>query len=239
MIEKIKKVSFINVAMYVYCLLIFSYVLYRASSVPFTFDEVGTSQIAHSEEWANFGLNANNHFLNMVLIKASLIFFDPSELVYRLPNLLGFILFLVFAVKVGKLLKPSAPYIPLILLTAMPFVLDFFGLARGYGLSLSFILPSIYFLLKYSEVNKIQFGIASLLFGILAVLSNLTSFNYFLPSLIILFSITLFYREKVVAKLFTMGIITGVFFFYVINCFLHCMRETLSVEYIVTQHKTY
>lgn len=216
MIGKIKKVSSINVVMYVYCVLIFGYVAYRALSVPFTFDEVATFQIANSDEWTNFGLNANNHFLNLVLIKAGLIFFDPSELIYRLPNLLGFILFLVYAVKMGRLLKPSAPYLPLILLTSMPFVLDFFGLARGYGLSLSFILPSIFYLLKFSEANKIQFGLASLIFGILAVLSNLTSFNYFLPSLIILLGLSLFSREKVVAKLLTLGSITGVFFYYII-----------------------
>ena len=216
MTNKIKKLDFISVAMYVYCLLIFGYVLYRALHVPFTFDEVTTSQIASGDEWANFGATANNHFLNLILIKVNLIFFNPSELAYRLPNVLGFILYLVYAVKMGRLIKPSAPYLVLILLTSMPFVLDFFGLARGYGLSLSFMLPSIYYLLKYAEVNKIQFGIASLIFGILAVLSNLTSFNYLLPSLIILFALTLLSREKIIAKLFSMGVIVAVFFYYII-----------------------
>jgi hypothetical protein len=216
MTGKLKKTNLTNLALYGYCLLLFSYVFYRALNISFTFDEVTTTQIANGGDWMNFGLTANNHFLNVVLIKVSLIFFDPSELIYRLPNVLGFILYLVYAFKIGKLLKPSAPYIPVILLTSMPFILDFFSLSRGYGLSLSFILPSIYFLLKYCQVNKIQFGIVSLLFGILAVLSNFTSFNYFLPSLLILFTYTLFSKEKVFTRIFTLSIITGTFLYYII-----------------------
>ncbi|HQZ43505.1 MAG TPA: hypothetical protein PK735_11515, partial [Flavobacteriales bacterium] len=121
-----KPIDLVNVTMYVYCVLLFSYVAYRAFSLSFTFDEITTSQIVNGDEWSDFGLAANNHFLNVLLIKASLFFFRPSELVYRLPNVLGFILYLVYAVKLGRLLKPSAPYIPLLLLTAMPFILDLF-----------------------------------------------------------------------------------------------------------------
>ena len=126
MTVKPKPIDLVNVTMYVYCVLLFSYVAYRAFSLSFTFDEITTSQIVNGDEWSDFGLAANNHFLNVLLIKASLFFFRPSELVYRLPNVLGFILYLVYAVKLGRLLKPSAPYIPLLLLTAMPFILDLF-----------------------------------------------------------------------------------------------------------------
>ena len=94
MTVKPKPIDLVNVTMYVYCVLLFSYVAYRAFSLSFTFDEITTSQIVNGDEWSDFGLAANNHFLNVLLIKASLFFFRPSELVYRLPNVLGFILYL-------------------------------------------------------------------------------------------------------------------------------------------------
>ncbi len=214
--KPLRSINTLQVGIIAYCLLLFGYVLFRALNLSFTFDEVTTSQIVNGDDWANFGASANNHFLNVVLIKASLKVFEPSELVYRLPNVLGFILYLVYAVKIGKFLKPNAPHIPVILLTAMPFILDFFGLARGYGLALSFILPSIYFLLKYNRENKIQYGIIALLFGMLAVLSNFTSFNYFLPFLGVLFLFTLLSGKKIWLRLLTLGAMTGVFLYLVI-----------------------
>jgi len=214
--RKLTTANQINLILYSYCLVLFSYVLYRACSVSFTYDEVSTIHMANSEKWANLDHSSNNHFLNILLIKACLLFFDPSDLVYRLPNVLGFTLFLTYAVKIGKLLKPSAPYFSAILLTSTPFILDFFGLSRGYGLALAFILASIYFLLKYCGENKIKFGIASLLFGILAVFSNFTSFNYFVPSLFILFGYTLFSKEKVISKTLILAVITGAFLYYIL-----------------------
>lgn len=214
--ERFKLINYTNLILISYCFVIFSYVFYRAYNLSFTFDEVTTSQIVNGDDWMNFGSSANNHFLNVLLIKGVLILFKPSELVYRLPNLLGFVLYLIYAVKIGKFLNQKSPYISLILLTSMPFVIDFFGLARGYGLSLSFILPSIYFLLKYCQKNHLLFGVMSLLFGILAVLSNFTSLNYFLPLIIILFLFTFFSKENICIKLYTLTIITACFFYFII-----------------------
>lgn len=205
-----------NTIIFIHCILLFCYVLYRAHAVSFTYDEVTTTQIANGEEWMEFGKAANNHILNVILMKGALLLFDRSDLVYRLPNVLGFILYLVYAVKLSKLLQPSSPYVPFILLTSMPFVLDFFSLARGYGLALSFALPSIYFLLNYCGSNKLLLGLGSLIFGMLAVLSNFTAFNYFLPLLLILFGYTLYSRKNLLAKLTVFGSATGAFFYFVL-----------------------
>ena len=216
MIGKLKNTILIDLALLGYCLLLFCYVFYRALYVPFTFDEITTSQIAVSEVWNDFGQTANNHLLNTILIKGILIFFEPSEFIFRLPNVFAFILYLIYAHKIGKLITSSAPFITLVFLTSMPFVLDFFSLSRGYGLSLAFILTSIYFLLKYSITVKFKFALVSLNFGILAVLSNLSSINYLLPSLIVIILITLFSKEKVLFRICTICTISLVFLYYIL-----------------------
>jgi Dolichyl-phosphate-mannose-protein mannosyltransferase len=168
-------------------------------------------QIASSQNWMNLSVSANNHFLNTLLIKGSLRFFEPSELIYRLPNVLSFLIYLIYSVKLGKLLRPQAPYIAVILLTAMPFLLDFFSLARGYGLALAFILPSIYFLLKYVRENKFSYALISLATGMLAVISNFSSLNYFMPLLFILIFASFVKQKKIWTRVFSIFIPAAIF----------------------------
>ena len=93
-------------------------------------------------------------------------------------------------------------------------------------LSLSFILPSIYFLLKYCEENTIQFGLLSMGFGMLAVLSNFTALNYFLPSLLILFAYTLFSEKRITSlRILIYSVITGMFFYFIIPVILELKNQ--------------
>ena len=181
---------------YLYGIALFLYILYRAIHLSFTFDEVTTVQIAQGEDWNKIALTANNHFLNVVLIKLNMFFFEANEWVYRLPNVLSFILYLIYSFKIGKLLVPKYFLAAFILLTSMPFLLDFFSLARGYGLALSFIISSAYYLVKYCNSQRLFFGLSSLFLGVLAVLSNFTSLNYFIPLLFILLTYTLINKNN-------------------------------------------
>ncbi len=140
----IRKFNWTKIFIWTFCLAVFAYVFVRAWTVPFTFDEVTTSQLVQGSQWSDFGLTANNHLLNALLIKGLLSTFSPSELIFRLPNVLAAAIYLFYAYKLGKLLMKNQPWIPLVLLTSMPFLLDFFSLARGYGLALGFCLASIY-----------------------------------------------------------------------------------------------
>jgi hypothetical protein len=67
-----------------------------------------------------------------------------------------------------------------------PYLLDFFGLARGYGLSIAFMLVSLFHLWRFLSTNSpgqlVWFNIGALL----AVLSNLTLLNYYVAALITL-----------------------------------------------------
>ncbi len=127
--------------------------------------------------------------------------FGSSELTLRLPNILALILYLVYAVGLFyKNTKELAlPFFLIIVLN--PYLLDFFGLARGYGLSFAFMLMSLYHLIAYfkSRLNKdlILFNAAALL----ASLSNFTLLNYYFAALIT-FNILIFLEAGFKAEKF-------------------------------------
>lgn len=202
--------------LFVFCAALFIYALLRVIYVPFTFDEITTSQIVGGEDWVNFGVSANNHMLNSALIRVILWFADPSIFLYRLPNLLSFILYLCFAVKLGKLLTTNKPYLTTSVLVLMPYLLDFFSIARGYGLSISFLSGSIYYVLVFSKSIKISHLFGAIFFGICAVLSNYTLLNFFLPLLFVLFVFIMQHKEQRLIKLVCFTLITGVFMYMII-----------------------
>lgn len=200
----------------IYGSLLVVYVLFRAVLVPITFDEVSTFQIVQSDTWMHFGEIANNHVLNTILIKGTLQFFNPSELVLRLPNVLAFIVYFVFSLKISRLLCKSWSTPALVLLTAMPFLIDFFSLARGYGLSLACLMPSIYYVLMYAKEKRMLYGILTLLFGMLAVLSNFTLLNYFLPLLLVLLLLTWQHTYKTARRLWVFSLMLIPFFAFIL-----------------------
>jgi len=115
---------------------------------------------------------ANNHVLNSLLIKALFSLGASSLAIIRLPNVLSFILYLYWGYKisVGKL-SPVLGLGCFTLLICNPFLLDFFGLARGYGLSLGFMMGSLYFGAEFFESRSTSSLIKALLLASLSVLS--------------------------------------------------------------------
>ncbi len=128
------------------------------------------------------GSSANNHVLNSLAMKLTSAVFGPSELVLRLPNLAGFAAFLLFS---WLLLRRFAP--PLLALggflaiSANPPVLDYFSIARGYGLALGLAIPGLYFLATSIEAGpraarRESIGFVLLALGAIASFTNLVVF---------------------------------------------------------------
>ncbi len=165
------------------------FVIYKASVTSFTHDESFTylryvhSSFMHIISFKN--AFTNNHILNSILMKYFEALLGSSELVLRLPNIIAFAFYLVFSFLLLK--KTSAPLlIPFFLLSVFnPYLLDFFGLARGYGLSIGLMVASLFFLINYClhEKNK-----SDLIFfnagALLASLANFTLLNYYAAALI-------------------------------------------------------
>ena len=152
------------------------YTLARAQRVAFTYDESLTMRFVDRPlyEIVTFTKpTANNHVVNTILIQASRRIFGPGELVYRLPNLAAWALFLTAAVFLARRMStPVTALAAFVALVANPYLWDFFALARGYGLALGFQLTSTLSLLAFLRSPRRRWLAVSLVAGALAAWSN-------------------------------------------------------------------
>jgi hypothetical protein len=161
------------------------YIALRAATISLTHDEAFTFFSYVKQPW-EFTLEVkytNNHLLNSILTKVSTGFFGESEFALRLPNVLGGFMFFVCGAILVNNFKAKNWFAPLafIALAGNPFLLDFFSLCRGYGISMGLLAAALLFQ-QYVFVRKKKsvFAGISLLFSALAVTANYTMFNFFL-----------------------------------------------------------
>ncbi len=176
----------VQITYYLSFLLVFSYVIFRGFSLGITHDEALTYKIIQGDEILRD--TANHHWLNTHLSTFFASLFGAKEFVLRLPNILSFALFGFYLYRIAKtFLSSSFTQIALLLLLCgNPFVLDFFSLCRGYGISLACITASLYylFIIFQSKENKQGRNHAfAMVFAVLALASNLNTLNYFLIAL--------------------------------------------------------
>lgn len=169
---------------------LFGYVLTRANQLSFVHDEcLSYTIIKGSPQWAT---SPNNHTLNTWLMQASSIVFGDGEFALRLPNVLAFLLYSSFVFLLLKGAKSAMlALFGVFLLVLNPFLMDFFSLARGYGLSLGFMVASLYFFLR-KDLNEHTGGTflldaaCAVFFACLMLLSNLSAINFYIALLSIL-----------------------------------------------------
>lgn len=180
-----------------------------ADFVPQTFWEI----ISYSKTTA-----ANNHILNTLLMKFFVWLGGNSELLLRMPNILGHILYLFISYRLLNRYIPTL-FIPcFLLLNLNPFLLDFFSLARGYGLAISLMLAGMYHYCRYIETPKNKHYAMALLFTGMAVLANFIMLTVFL-SIIFIHATFCFLNEKKNISIKTLWhnhkitlLMTGIFF---------------------------
>jgi len=164
--------------------LLFMYTCIRAMRLSITWDEAYTYI-----EFARNGkvflrdyemMSANNHLLNTALMMAFTKLFGLHEFAMRIPALMAHLLFLFFSARLlrnfdNKWLALSA----FVILNVNPYLLDFFSLARGYGLSLGLMMAGVYFFwLACTTGRKGRWSLAAMLFASLAVFANFVLLNY-------------------------------------------------------------
>jgi uncharacterized membrane protein len=178
------------------------YSLYRAATLSFTHDESVTYNdifwrpVQHiiSVKYAT----ANNHIVNTLLMKFFSWLFGDNELSLRFPNIIAQLFYIIFSYFLAKRLsQPLLILCGFILLNFNPFLLDFFSLARGYGLSLSLMMGSIYFLFKYKDNMTNKFVLWWCFFcAFFAVFSSFTMVLFYLALLAIFLLIFLTRSQK-------------------------------------------
>jgi hypothetical protein len=169
----------------------------RSSMLSFTHDEsYSFIHYVHSSviDILTYNLNpviANSHILNTLSMKWMGTIFGNSEFILRFHSFLAHILYLIFTYLILKEI-PSKLIVLLgfILLNFNPYLLDFFSLARGYGLSISLMIASIYYFMQFVSYNKNKHLYISLAISVLAVLANFSLITYS-ASLVILAEFTI------------------------------------------------
>ena len=115
--------------------------------------------------------------------------FGDSPFALRLPNILAHGLYLFFTAKIVLLHKRNA-LINLslfILLNAHPYLLDFFSLARGYGLAIASMTAGLFYACRFVTCDqRTKNCILISTTGIIAVLSNFVLLDYYVPLLFLL-----------------------------------------------------
>ncbi|HOB52586.1 MAG TPA: hypothetical protein PK176_09550 [Acidobacteriota bacterium] len=160
---------------------------YRAATFPFTHDESLSFAIFNWDPGQ--GATANNHLLNTLLMQGCAQVFGHSEFALRLPNLLAHVLYLVGTLALLRRCRSmNLRLAGFVILNLNLLALDFFCLARGYGLALAFQMTSLLLLARACERRRQPAFrtdvVLAVLAGSLAVLANFAFLNYHLPLLL-------------------------------------------------------
>lgn len=181
---------------------VFIYILLRANQISFVHDESVSFKLIMGD--LILEKTANDHLLNTAMMRVCSKIFGSSEWSLRLPNVLAFILYFYACYKIFNQRK-SIPLsvLGLTLVIFNPYLLDFFSLARGYGLSLGFGMASIYFMFRNDESstakNHINNTFLCLVFSMLAAFSNYSALNLNLSLMVLLITeLLILKRDKTV-----------------------------------------
>lgn len=165
---------------------LFAYAAMRANLVGLTFDEI--CSLPFIREFSTVGItrSAQVHLLNAWLLHFITPRWGETETVVRLPSLLSMIIYLWAAVALSKRLPHPFGLARFILLTMIPFVIDFFSLSRGYGEGLAFMLAALLFAVRFEEKATFGYALAAIGCSALSVIASYTQLNTFLPILLLI-----------------------------------------------------
>ena len=179
---------------------LFIYLIIRANTVFYTNDEVVTKW-AYMVSWNPIPfsgyIDANNHFINSFLGGLFVRLFNSDAIwIIRLPNILAFPLFFwsIYNLKVFFQNKINY-YWFLTSLTFSAFVIEYFGLARGYGISMALLLFGLQQMLLFFKSMRIKSFVLALLTWTFLVYANLTLIPFTLVAFF-LFTIFLWKNKK-------------------------------------------
>ncbi len=127
---------------------LFVLVLVRAANLGITADEaLNYSSFLRDSLGKVFTTryDANNHVLHTLLCWLSIHFLGLTEFSFRIPTLAGSILFFYAVFQLASILfdRQFLHVIATVALAGNPYVLDFFTVARGYGLALAFLALAV------------------------------------------------------------------------------------------------
>jgi hypothetical protein len=195
--------------------------VFRAATFPFVHDESLSFGIFTFAP--QFAQTANHHLLNTWAMEVCARIFGNAEWSLRLPNLLGHLVYLgaVLAL-LRRLAHPTIQICAFVALNLNPFVLDFFFLARGYGMGLAALMASLVLLVRGSEEDDLarrrRWLLAALGLSAVAVLANY-SFLFFFITLHAVVAIFYFPKSsrRVDVQAVVAVVLSGIFLVFVLS----------------------
>ena len=159
--------------------LLWLYIIIRAFTVFYVHDEI-VSKWAYMIDWNYIPyegyIDANNHFLNSFLGGLFIRLFNSDSIfIVRLANVLAFPIFFWSIVAFKEFFQKKANFfLFLIGISCTHFILDFYSLARGYGLAWSFMLFALYCSAKNLKSTKTYWTLLTVVAWILCIYANLS-----------------------------------------------------------------
>ena len=188
----------------VLCVLVFGVLItYRSFVIPITHDEASSWLNYHTTPiWSCFfdpkcWGTANNHWLNTLLFQWSEFFFGNDPWALRLPNVLaGWGYLAGAALLCSRYIKTFVlQVLGFLLLCSHVYLLDFFSLARGYGIMTCGVMWGMYALIRYTELWNIRSLLICITSVFLAILGNFTAILAY-ASLGLVWLILVFVKRK-------------------------------------------
>jgi len=183
--------------------------------VGITYDEADTIRLSTEfpliGSWARLLQTANNHLINTLWIKFCYLIGLESLFVLRLSSLISFLFYLYFCQRITYRILPGySGLVCFFLLSCNLFLLDFFGLARGYSISIAFMMGALCLGLESLNSFSLDKSVKSLILASCSVIS-IYSMIYFWGALFLaLHLIPLVIRDwNSFKKLFFRSLIIG------------------------------
>lgn len=181
-----------------------TYIAVRAYNIDITHDEAYSFFLIDTNYLKALIGTANNHWLNSFFIKIFSVILGNEPWMIRLHSVLIFGVLVYFLFQFFKELTDNYSKILLIVLFLLNlYVLEFFSLARGYGLCLSFLMGALYYSFKALTNTNDQKRLIykSLIYGILSLVSNYSVFFQFVGIFLFLF-IVMFLKNRDISSFF-------------------------------------
>ena len=159
--------------------LLWIYLIVRSSSVFYVHDEI-VSKWSYMINWNYLPfegyVDANNHFLNSFLGGLFIRLFQSETIwVVRLGNILAFPLFAWAIYGFRTFFNKKIGFVTFALSVGLiHFVLEFFALARGYGLAWAFYLFALLQMMLYLEKSSLKHVFLALLSFLMCIYANLS-----------------------------------------------------------------
>ncbi len=167
-------------------LLLLAYTTVRAVTVSFSWDETWTfihhvtKSIFYQRTYDAMG--GNHHLLNVWMMWLSWKIFGSSVLALRLPDLLAHVIYLYATGRIA--LKARSGFLAVavfVLLNVHPYLLDFFSLARGYGLGCGWMMLALWHVWRYfNERQSVRQVLWASVFACLSAMSHVIMINFLL-----------------------------------------------------------